>query len=89
MDTRKLLAASAALLPVGLLAQHATGAEELVRHEAPSVAVVAIDPQLFRSEVDSYVREVNEQMRTNLNEQLRRELAPKIVLASNELRARG
>ncbi len=45
--------------------------------------------ELFRNEIDDYVRELNRQMRTTLNEDLRRELAPKVVLASNELRTRS
>ena len=36
-----------------------------------------------------YVRELNRQLRTTLNEDLRRELNPKIVLASNELGSRS
>jgi hypothetical protein len=35
------------------------------------------------------MRELNRQMRATLNEELRRELAPKVVLAVNELRARS
>lgn len=89
MDARTLLAASAVGLIVSLLAEQATGAEGPVLRKAPSVPAVAIDPQLFRREVDSYVRELNEQIRANIEEQIRRELAPKIVLASDELRARG
>lgn len=90
MVTRKLITATLAVgLSVGLLAEHATGAEGPVLQKAPQLAVPAVDTQLFRSEIDSYVREQNEQMRTTLGEDLRRELAPKIVLASNELRARG
>jgi hypothetical protein len=90
MVTRTLLTATlAAGLSVGLLAEDATGAEGLVLQKAPLVAESAVDIQVFRSEIDSYVRELNEQMRTTLGQDLRRELAPKIVLASNELRAQG
>lgn len=90
MVTRKLLTATLAVgLSVGLLAEHATGAEGPVLQKAPQIAAPAVDAQAFRTEIDSYVRAQNEQMRTTLGEDLRRELAPKIVLASNELRARG
>jgi hypothetical protein len=74
---------------VGLLAQHATGAELPVVQKAPQATEYTVDAQLFRSEIDGYVRELNRQLRTTLNADLRRELAPKIVLASNELRTRS
>ncbi len=89
MVARKLLTVSAVSLSVGLLAEHAKGAEVPVAHKAPVVAESVVDSQLFRTELDSYVRELNRQLRTTLNEDLRRELATKIVLASNELRTRS
>lgn len=89
MVARKLLTASAVGLSVGLLAQNATGAETLVVQKAPLVTEYAVDAQLFRDEIDGYVRELNRQLRTTLSEDLRRDLAPKVVLASNELRTRS
>lgn len=89
MVARKLLTASAVGLAVSLLAQNATGAEALVVQKAPTATEYVVDTQLFRDEIDGYVRELNRQLRTTLNEDLRRELAPKIVLASNELRTRS
>ena len=89
MVARKLLTASAVGLSVGLLAQHATGAETLVVQKAPLVTEYAVDTQLFRNEIDGYVRELNRQLRTTLSQDLRRDLAPKVVLASNELRTRS
>ncbi len=85
MVTRNRLTAMAVGLSVGLLAQHAAGAETPIVRKAPVAAEFAVDAQLFRSEIERHVRELNEQMRTTLNEELRRELASKIV-ASNELR---
>jgi len=76
-------------LSVGLLAQHATGAEIPVVQKAPQATVYVVDSQLFRTEIDGYVRDLNRQLRETLSEDLRRELSPKIVLASNELRARS
>ena len=73
---------------MGLLAQHATGAEAPIVQKAPVPVEFANDAQLFRNEIDGYVRELNRQMRTTLNEELRRELALKVV-ASNELRTRS
>jgi hypothetical protein len=89
MVTRKLLTASAVGLSVGLLAQHATGAEIPVVQKAPQATEYVVDSQLFRTEIDGYVRDLNRQLRETLSEDLRRELSPKIVLASNELRARS
>jgi hypothetical protein len=89
MVTRKLLTVSAVGLTVGLLAQHATGAETPVVHKAPVAEVLIVDTQLFRDDIEGYVRELNRQMREALNAELRRELAPKVVLASNELRTRS
>jgi Trm5-related predicted tRNA methylase len=89
MVARKLLTVSAVGLSVGLLAQHATGAETPVVQKAPVAEAFVVDSQLFRNDIDAYVRELNRQMREALSEELRRELAPKAVLASNELRTRS
>jgi len=91
MVARKLFTPStlAVGLSVGLLAQHATAAEAVVVLTTPVIAEVTVDGQMFRSEIDSYLRALNQEMRTTLGEDLRRSLAPKIELASNELRARG
>jgi hypothetical protein len=89
MVARKLLMATAVGLSVGLLAQHATGAEAPMVQKAPAITEFVVDTQIFRGEIDSYVRELNRQLRTTLNADLRRELAPKVVLASNELRTRS
>lgn len=89
MVTRKRLTATVVGLSVGLLAQQATGAEAPLRQRAPLATEFVVDAQLFRNEIEGYVRELNREMRTTLSNDLRRELTPKIVLASNELRTRG
>ena len=90
MVARKRLTATAVGLSVGLFASHATGAEAPVVQKAPSVTEFAVvDARLFRAEIDGYVRELGRQLRTTLNQELRRELTPKVVLASNELRTRS
>jgi hypothetical protein len=88
MVARKLLTAAAVGLSVSLLAQPAAGAEPREVQKAP-MATQIVDARLFRHEIEGYVRELNRQMRVNLNEDLRRELAPKVVLAVNELRTRS
>lgn len=90
MVAPRLLTATAVGLSVGLLAQHATGAEApVVRKAPPAAELVVVSSELFRSEIDGYVRELNRQLRTTLNEDLRRSLAPRIVLATDELRSRS
>ena len=86
MVTRKLLTVAAVGLTVGLLARHATGAEPLLVQKAPSNPELVVDAQLFRDDIEGYVRELNRQMLETLNAELRRELAPKVIVASNELR---
>ena len=88
MVARKLLTAAAVGLTVSLLAQHAAGAEPSEVQKAPTATQI-VETQLFRNEIEGYVRELNRQMRATLNEDLRRELAPKVVLAVNELRTRS
>jgi hypothetical protein len=86
MVSRKLPTALSVGLTVGLLAQHATGAEAPVEQKAATKAEFVVDAQLFRIELDGYVRELDRQMRATLNEELRRELSRKVELARNELR---
>jgi len=88
MVARKLLTVGAVGLSVGLLAQHATGAEPLMVQKAPLATELTVDTQLFRNDIEGYVRELNRQMRVTLSEELRRQLAPKVI-ASNELRTRS
>jgi hypothetical protein len=82
MVTRKLLTAMAAAVAAGLLVQHATGAE------APRVRKVPVDAAVLRAEIDAYVREHNERLRATVREDLQRALAPKVVLATDELRTK-
>ncbi|MEO8464606.1 MAG: hypothetical protein ABI640_04640 [Gammaproteobacteria bacterium] len=91
MVTRKLSmpAALAVGLSVGLLAQNATATEANPTFKSPVLIDVTVNQQLFRTEIESYVRSLNEEIRNTLGQELRRSLAPKIELASNELRARG
>jgi hypothetical protein len=87
MVARTLLTAIAVGLSAGLLAEPAARAEAERVQKAAAVEIV--DAQLFRSEIEGYVRELDRQMRVKLNEDLRRELGPKVVLAVNELRTRS
>jgi hypothetical protein len=89
MVTRNALMAAAVGLSVSLLAQPAAGAEVPEARKAPKAAEPVVDAQLFRDDIDAYVREHGRQLREALNEELRRELSGKIVLATNELRTRS
>jgi len=89
MVARKLLTVTAVGLAASLLAQHATGAEAEQVQKAPKAMEIAVDAQLFRHDIDSYVREHGRQMRETLNLELRRELGPKVLVAVNELRTRS
>jgi hypothetical protein len=89
MVARKTLMAAAVGLSVGLLAQHAAGAEVPEARKAPKAAELVVDSQLFRDDIEAYVREHGRQVREALNEELRRALSGKIVLATNELRTRS
>lgn len=87
MLTRNLLlTALAATASLCVLAEPAAA-------EAPAAPRAAVERSAeapsFRAEIESYVREVNERVRTTLGEDLRRELGQKIVIGSNELRTRG
>jgi hypothetical protein len=88
MVARKLLTVATVGLAVSLLAQQAAGVEAEKVQKAPVVTEV-IGAPLFRNDIDGYVRELNRQMRETLNQELRRELGPKVVLAVNELRSRS
>ena len=83
MVTRKLVALAAGVT-VGLLAQHATGAETPVAPKTLVASGPAVDAVRLRAEIDGHVREANEQMRARISEELRRELTPKVVVAGNE-----
>ena len=76
-------------LSVGLLAQNATATEANPTFKSPVLVDVSVDERMFRIEIDNYIRALNKEMRSTLDQELRRALAPRVVLASNELRARG
>jgi len=80
--TRNRLAPVVAGLFVGLLAQQASATDEIVVY-APAAPAVKVDPAVFRAEIDNYVRTLNSELRTRLDEDLKRMRAPKLELASN------
>jgi hypothetical protein len=85
--TQKLLAPVVIGLTAGLLAQQASATEEIVVYG--SAAAVGTEQTVIRAEIASYVRSLNAELRTTLDQDLKRSLAPKLELASNTARARG
>jgi hypothetical protein len=86
LSTPALLAAG---LSVGLLAQHATATEANPTFTQPVLVEITVDGKLFRTDIENYVRALNKEIRTTVDQELKRSMTPKIELASNELRARG
>jgi hypothetical protein len=92
MITLKLIGPNTGLtgaLLVGLLSQQAAATEELVVYGTATTAAVSADHRLFQSEVAQYIRSFNEQLRTSLDQDLKRQLAPKLELASSVIQTRG
>lgn len=85
---RSLTTALAVALWASAPARPAAAADAPAAVPVRPVAAV-VDSQLFRAEIDAYVREHARQLRETLGEQLRRELPGKVVLATTELRTRS
>ena len=86
--TRNRLAPVVAGLIVGLLAQQASATEEIVVY-GPAAPAIKVDPAVFRAEIDNYVRTLSIELRTTLDQDLKRMPPPKIELASNTTATRG
>jgi hypothetical protein len=80
--------AVAAGVIVGLLAQQARASEEMVVHGSVRTYAVKVDPQVFRAEIDGYIRALNTELKTALDRDRKPE-APKVELASNATADRG
>jgi hypothetical protein len=92
MATRKFLTPGSALavgLAAGLLAQQASATEELVVYGTAATVGVRATPEAYRAEVESYMRSVSEQIKATLDADLKRTATSKIVVATNEMQARG
>lgn len=90
MSTKKLIgpAALAGALLAASLSGQAQAADELVVYgSAP--AVVGRVEQASRATVEEYIREFNRELRTTIEEQMKRELAPKVELAMVAAPKRG
>jgi hypothetical protein len=92
MVTRKLinpsLALSAASL-LGLFSHPAAATEEIVVYGAEVAAKAVHQEAAFRSEIDAYVRSLNEQIKVTLDNDLKQVSVPKLMLAQSETGIRG
>ncbi len=88
MVARNRMTALAVGLSAILLAQQAAAGEAAQVQKVPAAAELVVEAQVFRTAIDTYIREQDRQLREALNESLRRELTEKIVLSTNELRTR-
>jgi len=89
MDGKSVLAAGAIGSLVLGLALPAGAAEPTSYRIEVATAIDAATKQLFRQEIDSYIRVLNEQLRSTLDEGLSPALEPRLELALDEARARG
>jgi hypothetical protein len=82
------LALSAVAL-LGMFSHQAAATEEIVVYGAEVAATAVLQEAVFRSEIDAYVRSLNEQIKVTLDNDLRRVSAPKLILAESETGIRG
>ncbi len=80
-------AAVAALL--GSVSQQAAATEEIVVYGTEVLAQLEAREAMFRSEMDEYIRSLNEQIKATLLESVKSRAAPKLELASIEEPVRG
>ena len=79
----------ASALLVGLLSQQAGATEELVVYGPAAPVAVGVEQGLFQADVEQYIRSFKLELQTTLDQDLKRQLAPKIELASTVVATRG
>ncbi|HLF09749.1 MAG TPA: hypothetical protein VJA26_00925 [Gammaproteobacteria bacterium] len=87
MTTRKLIPPNTGLagaLVIGLLSQQAGATEEMVVYGA-ATAAISVEQGLLRSEVERYIRS----FKLQLDQEIKRQSAPKVELASSGIATRG
>ena len=84
----RILTPSAALL-LGAFSQQAAATEEIVVYGTEVVAQIEAREAMFRSEMDEYIRSLNERIKATLQESVKEQAAPKLELASVEEPVRG
>ena len=90
MFTRILTpSATAAALLLGVFSHQAAATEEIVVYGTEVVAQIEARKAMFRSEMDEYIRSLNERIKATLRESVKEQAAPKLELASAEEPVRG
>ena len=84
----RILTPSAALL-LGAFSQQVAATEEIVVYGDEVVAQIEARNAMFRSELDEYIRTVNEQIKATLRESVKNAVVPKLEVASSEEPVRG
>jgi hypothetical protein len=87
--TQKLLAPVVIGLSAGLLAQQASATEEIVVYGSGATIGFRFEQDVLRAGLANYIRSLNAELRTTLDQDLKRSLMPKLELASNATRTRG
>lgn len=78
--------ASSVALATGLFSHQSAATEEIVVYGRN---IAHVQEAHFRSELNEYVRSLDEQIRTTLDENLKAVPAPKLLLAESETVTRG
>ena len=90
MFTRILTpSAIAAALLLGAFSQKAAATEEIVVYGTDVVARIEARQAMFRTEMDEYIRSLNERIKATLQEDVRIRAIPKLEVASSEEPVRG
>jgi hypothetical protein len=90
MFTRMLApSATATALLLGVLSQQAAATEEIVVYGTEVVAQIEARQAMFRSEMDEYIRSLNERIKATLQESVKDQTVPKLEVASTEEPVRG
>jgi hypothetical protein len=91
MNRQKLIgpAGLAGALLVASLGGLAQAADEVVVYGAAKPTVVGQGQQVYRAHVEEYIRSFNRELRATIEADLKRQLAPKVQLASVAVATRG
>ena len=81
--------AAAAALLLGTVSNQAAATEEIVVYGTEVLAQIEARDAMFRSEMDEYIRSLNERIKATLLESVKSRAAPKLQLASVEEPVRG
>jgi hypothetical protein len=81
--------AIAAVLLLGAFSQQAAATEEIVVYGTDVVARIEAREAMFRTEMDEYIRSLNERIKATLHETVKSQSFPKVEVASSKQPVRG